>query len=128
MEESDNSNPMLGFCKNCPRRDTCTKLCATAAEYADQDYVGQHDAIQFGTMDFLSTEDKLVPKYGDVDIGILRVISIKQREVIILYYDDGLSMYEIAEKLGVDPTSVRDRLKYAKKKLERELSKRGTVN
>lgn len=43
----------------------------------------------------------------------------KQREVFLLYYDCGFNQYEIAEKLKIDQTSVRDRLDGALKKVKK---------
>ena len=42
----------------------------------------------------------------------------KQREAYVLYYEEGLNQYEIADKLGISQQSVRDRLNGALKKLD----------
>ena len=50
---------------------------------------------------------------------MLESMTEKQREVFILYYHYGYNQYEIAEMLGVDQTSVRDRLNGALKKAKK---------
>ena len=112
---------MIGFCKNCPKRDTCTKLCATAAEYADQDYVGQHDAIHFGKMDFFSEEDRFSPEYGDIRKEILNHLTKRQKEVVLFYFNEGLSLREIGFRLSIHFTTVKEHIDTAIIKLKKEL-------
>lgn len=50
---------------------------------------------------------------------MLESMTEKQREVFILYYQYGYNQYEIAGMLGVDQSSVRDRLNGALKKIKR---------
>lgn len=47
----------------------------------------------------------------------LRLLTEKQREVVVLYFWYDLSQQEIADKLRVDKSSVRDRLASALNKL-----------
>lgn len=49
----------------------------------------------------------------------LSLLTDKQREVFVLYYHDGFNQYEIAEILGIDRTSVQDRLDAALKKIKK---------
>ena len=44
----------------------------------------------------------------------------KQREVFIMYYEQGMTIEDIANYLGVTSQAVGDRLKYIKKKLSKE--------
>ena len=50
---------------------------------------------------------------------ILDALTEKQREVFILYYREGYTQVQIAKMLGVDQTSVRDRLDGALKKIRK---------
>ena len=45
-----------------------------------------------------------------------KALTEKQREAYVLYYEEGLTLEEIAEKLGVSLQAVDERLRYAKKK------------
>ena len=53
----------------------------------------------------------------------LSKLTEKQKEVYLLYHRDGYNEYEIAELLGIDRTSVHDRLKSANKKISKNISK-----
>ena len=50
---------------------------------------------------------------------MLEALTDKQREVFILYYKEGYTQQQIADMLGVDQTSVRDRLVGAIKKVKK---------
>lgn len=50
---------------------------------------------------------------------MLDALTDKQREVFILYYKEGYTQQQIADMLGVDQTSVRDRLVGAIKKVKK---------
>ena len=49
----------------------------------------------------------------------LEKMTDKQREVYVLHYVEGYTEYEIADFLGIDHTSVRDRLKTGKKRVSK---------
>jgi len=108
---------VIDYCKRCDKRDTCTKLCATAAEYADQDYVPKDFDLTIKGMDEFSDKDKLIPEYGDIKKDILRYLSKKQVEVVKFHYNEGMSTYEISEKLNITPQAVWIRLQTALKVL-----------
>ncbi|MGN1127087.1 MAG: RNA polymerase sigma factor, partial [Ruminococcus sp.] len=60
---------------------------------------------------------------------IIDSIPEEQRCVITLFYYDGLSIKEIAKELGCSENTVKSRLSYGKKKIEKEvleLEKKGT--
>ena len=50
---------------------------------------------------------------------MLSSMTEKQREVFVLYYQYGYTQQEIADKLGIDQTSIRDRLDGALKKVKK---------
>lgn len=50
---------------------------------------------------------------------MLASMTEKQREVFVLYYQYGYTQQEIADKLGIDQTSIRDRLDGALKKVKK---------
>ena len=61
--------------------------------------------------------DALIRK--ERDAAILAVMTDKQREVFLLYYKEGYTQQQIADMLGVDQTSVRDRLDGVLKKIKK---------
>ena len=48
-------------------------------------------------------------------------LPVKLREVILLYYYQGMSTLEIADSLGISQSSVSGRLKRGREKLKKEL-------
>ena len=50
---------------------------------------------------------------------LLESMTVKQREVFVLYYKYGYNQYEISGILGIDQSSVRDRLNAALKKIKK---------
>ena len=50
---------------------------------------------------------------------MLEAMTDKQREVYVLYYQEGYNQYEIAEMLGIERRTVGDRLDGAQKKVRR---------
>ena len=53
----------------------------------------------------------------------LELLTEDQKEAIILHFVEGYKQKDIAKMLGIDPTSVRDRIKCAKVKLGRNFEK-----
>jgi RNA polymerase sigma factor (sigma-70 family) len=53
---------------------------------------------------------------------ILADLTDKQIEVLVLHYRDGYTQREIAERLNIDQTTVRDRMRCAMKKIKNILS------
>lgn len=50
-----------------------------------------------------------------------RELTPRQRQFLERYFDDGLSMREIAEETGVDPSTVSRTLRRARERLRRAL-------
>ncbi len=46
-------------------------------------------------------------------------VTAKQRQMLLLYYGEGLNMREIGEKLGVDKSTVSRTLKRGERRLQR---------
>ncbi len=46
-------------------------------------------------------------------------VTAKQRQMLLLYYGDGLNMREIGEKLGVDKSTVSRTIKRGERRLQR---------
>ena len=61
--------------------------------------------------------DALIRK--ERNAAMLAVMTDKQREVFLLYYKEGYTQQQIADMLGVDQTSVRDRLDGVLKKIKK---------
>lgn len=71
--------------------------------------------------EFFATDDPALLQIGD-SIDMIRAIEklpTRQKEVIYLYFYDGLNMVEIAKRLGVNPSTVREALNSAKKNLKK---------
>lgn len=63
--------------------------------------------------------------YEDVELLMsVTDLPVKLKEVIILYYYQGMTLQEIAHVLGITESSVSIRLKKAKGKLRDELGRR----
>lgn len=53
--------------------------------------------------------------------AVLAVLSEKQRQAVVMFYIDSYSKKEIAKRLNVDESSVRERIESAIKKLRKKL-------
>ena len=80
-----------------------------------------YDAISQGEAYMVDPHDYTNDVYQSLDkeaiLKALRLLTEKQREVVVLYFWYDLSQQEIADKLRVDKSSVRDRLASALNKL-----------
>lgn len=94
-----------------------------------QEYNNDHKEtrrhVPLGSMEyegeFFATDDPALLQIGD-SIDMIRAIEklpTRQKEVIYLYFYDGLNMVEIAKRLGVNPSTVREALNSAKKNLKK---------
>ncbi|MBP3900103.1 MAG: sigma-70 family RNA polymerase sigma factor [Blautia sp.] len=68
---------------------------------------------------FESPEDAYIRK--ETIREALSKLTEKQKEVYLLYHRDGYTEDEIAEMLGINQTSVRDRLRYANQKVSKKI-------
>lgn len=63
-----------------------------------------------------------MPREKDLEVGILldfygELLTPEKREVVQLYFDEDLSLSEIAETIGITRQGVRDRIEKAKAQL-----------
>jgi RNA polymerase sigma factor (sigma-70 family) len=134
---------LKGLCTDCPKRDSCTKLCWKAKSYANKDLLLRNGKeVTFSdlskqydngdTRDFEPSDKTLklaeVLKVRDHIFEelpeekreeILDSMTPKQREVFRLRTELFMRQRDIAEELGISQSSVRDRLKAVQKKIER---------
>lgn len=65
--------------------------------------------------------DQLARLHRQLRIARERELTPRQRQFLARYFDDGLSMKEIAEEMGVDPSTVSRTLRRARERLRRAL-------
>ncbi len=65
--------------------------------------------------------DRLARLRRQLHLARQRELTPRQRQFLERYFDDGLTMREIAEEAGVDPSTVSRTLHRAKERLRRAL-------
>ena len=92
-----------------------------------------HDINRSGWLRFMErrfTPEDLPEPIAPCDEGDEEVVAavmklpVKLREVILLYYYQGMNTHEVADSLGIQQSSVSGRLKRAREKLRRLLEGR----
>lgn len=78
---------MKGLCDNCPRRATCTELCAEAQKYANQDFVARRE-IRFHVI----PPGKELPD----PVRPRELSTSKRKALIVALYNDGRNISDIA--------------------------------
>lgn len=66
-------------------------------------------------------DDRLARLRRQLRLARARELTPRQREFLDRYFDDGLTMQEIAEESGVNPSTVSRTLRRAKERLRRAL-------
>ena len=66
-------------------------------------------------------DDRLARLRRQLRVARARELTPRQRQFLERYFDDGLTMREIAEEAGVDPSTVSRTLRRAKERLRRAL-------
>ncbi len=61
-----------------------------------------------------------LPEHETLTLAVMR-LPRKEREAVLLRYDQGLQVREIAQALGISPSAVSQRLRSAHARLRREL-------
>lgn len=92
---------------------------ASASEESDEDVKPDYSWRPGGHIE--TPEEALLRK--ETREEMLAMLTEDQRTVVSMHYFEGFKQKEIAAQLGIDPTSVRDRLKCAKKKLGKNIEK-----
>lgn len=111
---------MKGMCAKCEKRDICTELCEKAEKYADQDAVKmKHPTIE--NADIYDASIAIKPSYSPIRKEWLSIMSKREKEVIKMRYEDGLTFNQIAEKLKISTSSVRSYLNRVISKLHTTL-------
>ena len=91
-----------------------SKASASASEVEDDDIKADYSWRCGGHIE--TPEEALIRKENERERR--EALTEKQREAYVMYYEEGLNQYEIAEKLGISQQSVRERLNGALKKLD----------
>lgn len=118
------------YCSNYTEQGSLRAYLCRLTANACKDYLKSwtYRKVQLTTTLFLTEKtihkDALVQKdeLNTLDKAILG-LPLKQREAIVYYYLEGLSIKEIAELLGRPETTVKSRLKMGKEQLKRRLVK-----
>ena len=106
------------FCNECKKRDSCKSLCASALKYVNQDWVWRKEKVLIDDMDQFSEYDTM-PYTSSVEFKFpLGILTEKQKEVVVLYYQKKKTQQEIADMLGIARNTVSYRLNSIKKKMD----------
>lgn len=91
-------------------------------------YVDEEDRIEFDAnvrndkMPFKFESFMNVQKIQDTTQSVLNLLTEKQRLMLMMYYFENMSIFEIADIVGVSENAVKDNLAYARKKIMNTLS------
>lgn len=91
-------------------------------------YVDEEDRIEFDAnvrndkMPFKFESFMNVQKIQDTTQSVLNLLTEKQRLMLMMYYFENMSIFEIADIFGVSENAVKDNLAYARKKIMNTLS------
>lgn len=86
-------------------------------------YVDEEDRIEFDAnvrndkMPFKFESFMNVQKIQDTTQSVLNLLTEKQRLMLMMYYFENMSIFEIADIFGVSENAVKDNLAYARKKI-----------
>ena len=91
-------------------------------------YVDEEDRIEFDAnvrndkMPFKIESFMNVQEIQDTTQSVLNLLTEKQRLMLMMYYFENMSIFEIADIFGVSENAVKDNLAYARKKIMNTLS------
>lgn len=91
-------------------------------------YVDEEDRIEFDAnvrndkMPFKIESFINVQKIQDTTQSVLNLLTEKQRLMLMMYYFENMSIFEIADIFGVSENAIKDNLAYARKKIMNTLS------
>lgn len=91
-------------------------------------YVDEEDRIEFDAnvrndkMPFKIESFIKVQEIQDTTQSVLNLLTEKQRLMLMMYYFENMSIFEIADIFGVSENAIKDNLAYARKKIMNTLS------
>ena len=91
-------------------------------------YVDEEDRIEFDAnvrndkMPFKIESFMNVQEIQDTTRSVLNLLTEKQRLMLMMYYFENMSIFEIADVIGVSENAVKDNLAYIRKKIMNTLS------
>lgn len=100
-------------------RNVYADFCSRRRQYSERFYEGDADEVWQSLADTREEDAD-----GELLAAVYRQISFltrTYRKIMILFYLDGLSTAEIAVRLGISETAVRQRLFSARKKVRSEV-------
>lgn len=98
---------MPTLCEKCHLRESCTSLCETAEQYADQDRVPQRRNV------IVLTDIKLNQK----DIPSSLYLTTKEKEIVFLL-SRGLHRQDICRLLNISKNALRCHIKNMRRKIK----------
>lgn len=112
---------MKKTCENCLKRDSCVKLCDDIEKIANKDHVRRQYLLV--DPDTFNDEDYRMDSFYSNSVGVLteemlKLLTDKQKEAIMLYWDRGKTQKNIGEKLNITQQAISKRLKNASKRLK----------
>jgi DNA-directed RNA polymerase specialized sigma24 family protein len=116
------------LCETCPKRDTCTELCAAAKKYVNQDYVEVSSlviSVDPNVIDYIKGDleynESVINELNDGDWELLRKymfnLTILQELCFYKYFFGHLKQWQIAELIGQTKQSVSQHIDLAKRKI-----------
>lgn len=106
---------LKGLCKRCEKGEVCKKLCETAIEYANQDYIAMSNSqINNLNMENIPIESCFTYDFFD-DFQDLRYQKARWRTAVINLYRDGLSYRHIAYHVPYSKSRIAEIIQEYKK-------------
>ncbi|NUQ34925.1 MAG: sigma-70 family RNA polymerase sigma factor [Planctomycetaceae bacterium] len=110
----------MDSCNDCPKRRSCREICPAMEAKLPKEWDGRDSIFDDRPDRAERVENMLMNR-----VLIRRMLDHRecltpaQREVFDLYYNDGLSQYQIAEKLGIRRNTVDEHLVRARERIAR---------
>ena len=99
-------------CRECPKYQGCREICEELAQELDQ--------VTKGSIDYFFRHRHLTYRELHENMRLASEVScriselpVKEREIIILFYEEQLDIFEIAERKGLTYHAVRGLIKRA---------------
>ncbi len=91
------------FCDKCEKKESCTKLCSEAEQYANQDYVGVKRSV-------MTTPDIHFAEHGDLSTWMDDNINIhmsKREKQVVTLISMRLTRKEICQVLDISNSALK---------------------